>query len=74
LPATLTFTYPTVHALTDFLVNQVLNLPGIAKDETATQSERVEAEPGDALADLSEEEIKDLLSEELSSLSGDLRR
>ena len=69
LPATLTFTYPTVHTLTDFLLSQVLNLSGVA--EAASRSETIEA--ADALADLSEDEITDLLSEELSSLSADLR-
>ena len=69
LPATLTFTYPTVRTLTDFLLSQVLNLSGVA--EAASRSETIEA--ADALADLSEDEIKDLLSEELSSLSADLR-
>jgi acyl carrier protein len=69
LPATLTFTYPTVHALTDFLLSQVLNLSGVA--EAASRSETIEA--ADALAGLSEDEIKDLLSEELSSLSADFR-
>jgi hypothetical protein len=69
LPATLTFTYPTVHTLTDFLLSQVLNLSGVA--EAASRSETIEA--ADPLADLSEDEITDLLSEELSSLSADLR-
>jgi hypothetical protein len=55
--------------LTDFLLSQVLNLSGVA--EAASRSETIEA--ADALADLSEDEITDLLSEELSSLSADLR-
>jgi myxalamid-type polyketide synthase MxaE and MxaD len=71
LPATLTFTYPTVHALTDFLMSQVTNLSGVAEVEAGSRSETIGA--ADALADLSEDEIKDLLSEELSSLPADLR-
>jgi acyl transferase domain-containing protein/acyl carrier protein len=73
LPATLTFTYPTVHTLTDFIVNQLLNLSGTGEVEAPLRFEGTEAEPDDALADLSEEDIKDLLSAELSSISGDLR-
>jgi len=69
LPATLTFTYPTVNALTEFLLIQVLNLSGAA--EVASRSETIQA--ADTLSELSEDEIKDLLSEELSSLSADLR-
>jgi acyl transferase domain-containing protein/acyl carrier protein/SAM-dependent methyltransferase/NAD(P)-dependent dehydrogenase (short-subunit alcohol dehydrogenase family) len=68
LPATLTFTYPTVHNLSDFIANQVLNLPGAAALEAPLRFEGPKAEPEDALADLSEEDIKDLLSAELSSL------
>ncbi|HEX6563422.1 MAG TPA: acyltransferase domain-containing protein [Chthoniobacterales bacterium] len=69
LPATLTFTYPTVNALTEFLLIQVLNLSDEA--EVVSRSETVQA--ADTLTELSEDEIKDLLSEELSSLSADLR-
>jgi acyl carrier protein len=72
LPATVTFTYPTVHTLSDFIANQVLNLPGAAEIEAPIRFERPKAESEDGLADLSEEDVKDLLSAELSSISGDL--
>jgi hypothetical protein len=52
-------------------MSQVLNLSGVAEVEAGSRSETIGA--ADALADLSEDEIKDLLSEELSSLPADLR-
>jgi Phosphopantetheine attachment site len=72
LPATLTFTYPTVRTLTDFIVNQVLNQQSKAEVEAASRFDGIKAEAEDTLAGLSEEDIKDLLSAELSSISGDL--
>jgi hypothetical protein len=75
LPATLTFTYPTVHALAEFLLNQVLNLPGTSSAGLRARDESIElTAPDEALAYLSDDEIKNLLSTELSSLSEELRR
>jgi len=75
LPATLTFTYPTVHALTDFLLGQALKLLTTDVIDVGPRNESNEEEPLDEnLADLSDDEIKDMLSAELSSLfpnSGD---
>jgi SAM-dependent methyltransferase/acyl carrier protein/NADP-dependent 3-hydroxy acid dehydrogenase YdfG len=74
LPATLTFTYPTIHALTDFLLGQVLKLSTIEATAVASPNESKEPQPTDEeLGDLSDEQIKEMLSVELSSLSRDLR-
>jgi microcystin synthetase protein McyG len=63
LPATLTFTYPTVNALSEYLLREAF--PSI--------SSRSGAEPAAELDALSDQEVKDLLSQELDSLVGDLR-
>ena len=74
LPATLTFTYPTVHALTDFLLGQVLKYSTTGAIEFASLKESNEAQPPDEhLAELSDDEIKKMLSTELNSLFADLR-
>ncbi len=74
LPATLTFTYPTVHALTDFLLGDALKLSTIVAVDGALRNESNEKYPlHENLADLSDDEIKNMLSEELSSLFPDLR-
>ena len=74
LPATLTFTYPTVHALTDFLLDQVLKLETTGTKEAVSTKQNMETErPDENLADFSDEEIKDILSAELGSLSRELR-
>ncbi|MGA8478696.1 MAG: acyltransferase domain-containing protein [Chthoniobacterales bacterium] len=74
LPATLTFTYPTVHALTDFLLDEVLKLSttGAIDVPSGNESSWVQS-PDEDLADLSDDEVKNMLSAELSSLSQDLR-
>jgi acyl transferase domain-containing protein/acyl carrier protein len=72
LPATLTFTYPTVHALTDFLLGQALKLLTNDVIDLGPRNESNEEQPLDEnLADLSDDEIKDMLSAELSSLFPD---
>jgi acyl transferase domain-containing protein/acyl carrier protein/SAM-dependent methyltransferase len=73
LPATVTFTYPTIHALTDFLLGQVLKLSSIEPTPVATPNENKKSRtPDEELGDLSDEQIKEMLSVELSSLSRDL--
>jgi acyl transferase domain-containing protein/acyl carrier protein len=74
LPATLTFTYPTVHALTDFLLGEVLKLSATGAVDVASGNESSEVQsPDKDLADLSDDEVKDMLGAELSSLIQDLR-
>ena len=74
LPAILTFTYPTVNALTDFLLRHVLKLSTTSAVEVASRNEGNEAQQTDEnLADLSDDEIKNMLSTELSLLLPDLR-
>jgi acyl carrier protein len=74
LPAILTFTYPTVNALTDFLLRHVLKLSTTSAVEVASRNEGNEAQKTDEnLADLSDDEIKNMLSTELSLLLPDLR-
>jgi acyl transferase domain-containing protein/acyl carrier protein/SAM-dependent methyltransferase len=74
LPATLTFTYPTVHALSDFLLDQVLKIETTAAKETISTTQSKDPErPAENLADFSDDEIKDILSAELDSLSQELR-
>jgi acyl carrier protein len=69
LPATLTFTYPTVHALTDFLLGQASKLLTTSVINVGPPHKGKEEQPLDeSLADLSDDEIKDMLSAELSSL------
>jgi acyl transferase domain-containing protein/acyl carrier protein len=69
LPATLTFTYPTVHALTDFLLGEVLKLSTTTTVQVISANEDNQAQPpGDNLADFSDDQIKTMLSAELSSL------
>jgi myxalamid-type polyketide synthase MxaE and MxaD len=73
LPSTLTFTYPTVYALTDFLLGQARELltngVGLSSPTESNEEQPVDED----LADLSDDEIKDLLSAELSSLHQDSR-
>jgi hypothetical protein len=74
LPATLTFTYPTVHTLTDFLLGETLKLVTTSVIDVRPRNESNEEQPLDEnLADLSDDEIKDMLSAELSSLFPDSR-
>ena len=74
LPATLTFTYPTVNALTDFLLGEVLKISTNSVVDSSSQNESNETlAPDENLADLSDEQIKTMLSTELSSLFPDLR-
>ena len=71
LPATLTFTYPTVHALTDFLLDQVLKISAVSVVDLSSRDETLPADEN--LADLTDEQIKNVLSTELSSLFPDSR-
>jgi hypothetical protein len=67
LPTTLTFNYPTVEAITDFLMR---DMPGL-QDEPDVQATMPAAadEPaatGVALDDLSEDELASMLAEKLA--------
>jgi hypothetical protein len=65
LPATLLFKYPTLTALTDYVLNDVLALAEPAAEATAPgapDADLAEVEP------LEDEEIKRLLAEELRAL------
>jgi acyl transferase domain-containing protein/acyl carrier protein/ubiquinone/menaquinone biosynthesis C-methylase UbiE len=74
LPSTLTFTYPTVNALTDFLLAHVLKLSTTTSVDVPSANENKEAQLLDeSLEALTEEEIKTMLGAELSSLAWDLR-
>jgi acyl carrier protein len=74
LPSTLTFTYPTVNALTDFLLVHVLKLSTTTSVDVPSANENKEAQLLDeSLEALTEEEIKTMLGAELSSLAWDLR-
>ena len=69
LPATLLFKYPTVEALTGYLVSDVLALVETAAPDT--QPPPADDPESAALMDLDEEEAKRLLAEELAALSGE---
>jgi acyl transferase domain-containing protein/acyl carrier protein/SAM-dependent methyltransferase len=74
LPATLTFTYPTVQALTDFLLDGTPNLSVNGSVRAGSGEKSVEAiQTVENLALLSDDEVKNLLSAELGSLSRDFR-
>ena len=74
LPATLTFTYPTVRALAGFLLDQVLKLSTNRPLDVSSTDKSRETGPEDQnLADLSDDEIKSMLSTELLSLTQDFR-
>ncbi len=69
LPATLLFKYPTVEALTRYLVADVL---GLASSEAPDPEPAPADDPESAaLMDLDEEEAKRLLAEELAALSSE---
>ncbi|HEY5808069.1 MAG TPA: beta-ketoacyl reductase [Povalibacter sp.] len=79
LPATLTFTYPTVTALTQYLLREIFGVTPLAQAVPKTQP-HIKTSPSlspvtaaDDLQALSDEQVKDLLSHELDSLSADLR-
>jgi hypothetical protein len=71
LPATVLFDYPTVEALTGYLAEEVLGLPG-GQHEPA---EPEPAEPGSGATELTPDEVEAFLAEELAAvqtlLSGD---
>jgi acyl carrier protein len=72
LPATLTFIYPTVHALTDFLLAQAVNLlPTNAIDAGPGKEGNEEHVIDENFDDLSDDEVKEMLSAELSSFYPD---
>jgi acyl transferase domain-containing protein/acyl carrier protein/ribosomal protein S18 acetylase RimI-like enzyme/ubiquinone/menaquinone biosynthesis C-methylase UbiE len=78
LPATLTFTYPTVHALGGYLLREAFRSPSEpstafrAVDRDAVHPGR-NTEPSADLDALSDQQVKDLLNQELDSLLADLR-
>jgi myxalamid-type polyketide synthase MxaE and MxaD len=79
LPATLTFTYPTVSALSVYLLREAFHFsPPTPTEEPDRPSQRPAASlpainaPGE-LEDLNDEQVKDLLTQELDSLSAELR-
>ena len=77
LPATLTFTYPTVNALSDYLLREAFHSPEErlaplrAAGHDAVPPVR-EAAPSADLDALSDQQVKDLLSQELDSIVADL--
>jgi len=77
LPATLTFTYPTITALAGYLLREILPSAAPAPAPVVPAALRPAPAPPPAAADdlvqLSDSEVKNLLSEELDSLSSDLR-
>jgi myxalamid-type polyketide synthase MxaE and MxaD len=81
LPATLTFTYPTVAALTGFLLREAFaaappKAPAAPAQPTPPPAGKPVANdpPSPAeVSDLNDDEVKNLLSQELDSLSADLR-
>ena len=73
LPATLVFKYPTISALSDYLAHRVLSL------ESAHDVRSLDRDVGAAIASdeteieaLSDESVRELLAEELGSLSPEL--
>lgn len=73
LPATLTFTYPTVNALTDFLLSEVLESSTKAIDVYQDSASNEGQPPDENLSELSDDQIEDLLKAELTSLALDPR-
>jgi acyl transferase domain-containing protein len=71
LPTTLTFNYPSVEAITDFLMRE---LPGLKEEEPAQQRPapaadvRPQPEPAAVLDDLSEDELAARLAEKLAGI------
>jgi acyl transferase domain-containing protein/SAM-dependent methyltransferase/acyl carrier protein len=77
LPATLALTYPTVNALSGYLLREAFRFSPVS---TAVQPDRHEAAASmaavsapDDLEALNDEQMKALLTQELDSLSADLR-
>jgi myxalamid-type polyketide synthase MxaE and MxaD len=74
LPTTLTFTYPTIQALAGYFLEQVFQLPTSEVAPSPATTKPTEAATSEVtLAGLSDDEVKRLLSDELSALTGDLR-
>jgi acyl transferase domain-containing protein/SAM-dependent methyltransferase/NAD(P)-dependent dehydrogenase (short-subunit alcohol dehydrogenase family)/acyl carrier protein len=79
LPATLTFTYPTVSALAGYLLREAFHLDTPSRLPAPKPSDRAMAAPAlddfatDTLEALDEQQVKELLSEELDSLAAHLR-
>jgi acyl carrier protein len=69
LPSTLTFNYPTIDALADFLTGEVLAAPEAAEAAGAPQDDgALEAAAPSELDDLSEDDLAALLAAKLSTL------
>jgi NAD(P)-dependent dehydrogenase (short-subunit alcohol dehydrogenase family)/acyl carrier protein len=64
LPATLLFKYPTMKALTDFVLESIPQTAPAATEATSTDTDAAD------VASLSDDEVKRLLAEELDALSG----
>jgi acyl transferase domain-containing protein/trans-aconitate methyltransferase len=78
LPATLTFTYPTVNALSSYLLREAFHAPEVPSAPLrAARHDAVHADREDGLSTgldaLNDQQVKDLLSQEIDSLSTDLR-
>jgi Phosphopantetheine attachment site len=70
LPSTLTFNYPTIKALADYLLSEALEFdsaPAQQKSAFMTAPLKV-ASAGDPSDDLSEDEISDLLLKKLKEI------
>lgn len=72
LPTTVAFDYPNVVALVDYLAGSVLELEFSASVEQ--QSERLTDEQSTVLAELSQDEVADLLAQELMLLKQGKKR
>jgi hypothetical protein len=68
LPATLLFKHPTLEGLTEFVMGHVGGDAQAAQPGAAAQAEGPQTDAdADAVADLSDEEARDLLARELES-------
>ncbi len=61
LPATLLFDYPTIDALTDFLLKDKLDIAGDAEEVATAQTDIAPASTLDSIENLSDDEVDRLL-------------
>jgi len=74
LPATLIFKYPTIDALVEYLVRDILSLrgsPGKFRAEPQTDGDGLDPDAAE-IESLSEDEVKGLLADELTSISSEI--